>query len=161
MKHLSLIAIALLLFIAACKTTAPAANAAPPAEDTVTDNSFKKVMRDKELYAAVSELVPLDTVYLSYDTLHILTKRLLACDADNFKLMWNGAMLKSLPPQTSVKLFQQVEPDCKERHVFHLTFNVKPLQLKADSASFSKDSCAAKTTILRVGGYKHTVGYTY
>ncbi len=161
MKKILFLLVASLSVFMGCKTTTPAAGAAAPVDDTVSDYSFRKIMRDKELYAATTELVPLDTVFLNYDTLHIFTKKIIGCDAENFRLMWNGAMMKSLPPQTSVKLFQQVEPDCKERHMFHLTYNVKPLQLKRDSAMFSKDSCASKTTILRIGGYKHSVQYLY
>lgn len=148
MKKTLFLLLALLSVFVGCKTTTPAAGAAAPVDDTVSDYSFRKIMRDKELFAATTEMVPLDTVFLNYDTLHIFTKKIIACNADKFELMWNGAMMKSLPPQTSVKLFQQVEPDCKERHMFHLTYNVKPLQLKRDSAMFSKDSCASKTTML-------------
>lgn len=167
MKKLLLIPIAGLLTFTGCKTAATTGAAATPVQDTISDYSFRKIMRDKELYAATTELVPLDTVFLTYDTLHILTKKVVGCDADMFKLMWNGAMMKSLPPQTSVKLFLQVEPDCKERHYFHLTYNVKPLQLKRDtvapivSDTIAIDTVNRKKVILRVGGYKHSVQYLY
>ena len=161
LKQTILLTAIALLSIASCKTTKPAAGATAPVNDTVNDYTFRKVNRDKELYAATKELVPLDTVYLTKDTLHILTKKILGCDADNFKLFWNGAMQKSLPPQTSVKLFQQVDAECKEQHRFHLTYNVKSLRIKNDTAAFNLDSCAAKTTLLRWGGYKELVKYEY
>jgi len=159
MKRIVFISVSILVAIVSCKTTNKSTGSAVPVDDTVADYSFKKITRDKELYAAVTELVPLDTAFLSKDTLHILTKKIHGCDADNFKLMWNGASTKSLPPQTSVKLFQQVDAECKEQHRFHLTYNVKPLRFKHDTTSFHLDSCAAKTTLLRIGGYKHLVRY--
>ncbi len=161
MKKTGFILLTVLLAVASCKTTTPATGATVPVDDTISDYSFHKIMRDKELYAATKEMVPLDTAYITQDTLHILTQRILGCDAGNFKLMWNGAMLKSLPPQTNVKLFEQVEPDCKEMHRFHLTYNIKPLQFKRDSAMFSRDSCAAKTTMLHIGNYKRVIPYGY
>jgi hypothetical protein len=160
-KQTMLIFIPCLLAIASCKTTNTNASAAAPVNDTVSDYTNPKVSRDKELYAATKELVPVDTVYLAKDTLHILTKKILGCDADNFKLFWNGAMMKSLPPQTSVKLFQQVNTDCKVQHRFHLTYNITSLRLKNDTASFNTDSCLARTTVLRLGGYKEAVRYEY
>ena len=157
LKQTFLLSVSFLLVIASCKTTKTTTGAATPVNDTVSDYSFRKITRDKELYAAVKEMVPLDTAYLAKDTLHILTKKILGCDADNFKLFWNGAMQKSLPQQTSVKLFQQVDAECKEQHRFHLTYNVNVLRAKHDTASFNLDSCAAKTTLLRIGGYKEMV----
>lgn len=157
MKNLILLSAAFVLVVASCKINKTTTGVAVPVNDTVCDYSFRKITRDKELYAAVKEMVPLDTAYLTKDTLHILTKKILGCDADNFKLFWSGAMQKSLPQQTSVKLFQQVDAECKEQHRFHLTYNVKPLRAKNDSASFNLDSCTAKTTLLRIGGYKEMV----
>jgi|ERR1043165_5181144 hypothetical protein len=147
--------------IASCKSTKPGSAAAEPVSDILSDYSSRKITKDKELYAATKEIVPLDTAYLTRDTLHILTKKIVGCDADNFKLMWNGAIQKSMPPQTNVKLFQQVDPECKEQHRFHLTYNVKSLRLKNDYASVCLDSCAAQSVRLRIGGYKDHILYEF
>ena len=161
MGKIRLLLLFALIVIASCKTTTKTTGASAPVNDTISDYSFRKITRDKELYAAVKEMVPLDTAYLTNDTLHILTKKILGCDAGDFKVFWNGAFQKSLPPQTSIKLFQQVNAECKEQHRFHLTYNVKPLRLKNDTASFNLDSCAAKSTSLRIGGYKEMVRYEF
>ncbi|HLP50409.1 MAG TPA: hypothetical protein VK154_05960 [Chitinophagales bacterium] len=162
MKHILLLSIAALLTIAGCKSTKPGTAAvALPVQDTVTNESFRKLMRDKDLYNAVKETVPVDTAYLVRDTLHVLTKRILGCDAENFKLFWNGATAKSLPPQVTVKLFQQVDAGCKERHYFHLTYNVKSLKLSNSNTAPATDSAALSATILHIGGYKNPVRYGY
>lgn len=162
MKHILLLFTTVLFLIVGCKSTRPGTAAvAPPIEDTVTDESFRKLMRDKDLYNAVKEAVPVDTAYLVRDTLHVLTKRILGCDAENFKLFWNGAMAKSLPPQVTVKLFQQVDAACNERHYFHLTYNIKSLKLRGENMAPATDSVAVNSTIVHIGGYKHDVKYGY
>lgn len=143
-----------------CKTTKKNTVTAVPVIDTVNDFSFKKLTRDKELYNATTEVVPLDTVYLSKDTLHILTKNILACDADNFQLMWNGMMMKSLPPRTNVKLFQRLDTQCKEKHHFHLTYNITPLQMRRDS-SYTKSDTTGRSVIVHLGNWQRTLNYSY
>ncbi|MCX6199068.1 MAG: hypothetical protein NTY88_07580 [Bacteroidetes bacterium] len=155
MKKIFLSAFPVFLLIGSCTTQKQNGAASTPVEDTITDNSFRKLVRDKELYNSTTELVPLDTVYLSKDTLHLLTKKILACDADNFTLMWNGAMMKSLPPQTNVKLFQLLDTQCKERHPFHLTFNISSLQMRRDTAAVEK------SILIHVGNWARTVKYSY
>ncbi len=160
MKKLFFVAFILSLLIFSCKTSKPAAATAAPVIDTVYDYSFKKITRDKELYNSTTETVPLDTVYLTKDTLHILTKNILACDADNFQLMWNGMMMKSLPPQTNVKLFQLLDTQCKEKHHFHLTYNLTPLQMRRDS-SYTKSDTTGKSVIVHIGNWQRTLKYSY
>ena len=161
MRNFFAILLILVIAISACKTTKKASDVTIPIDDTITDNSFRKLIRSKELFAAVTEMVPLDTAYISKDTLHLLTKRILGCDEKNFKLMWNGTMLKSLPPQTNVKLFQQVDAACNERHRFHLTYNISPLRFKQDSVAVHPDSLWSKVTVIRVGGWKNILKYQF
>ena len=135
--------------------------AAPPLIDTLNNLSCKKLIKDKELFASVTDLVPLDTVYISKDTLHVLTQKITGCDEDDFSLLWNGAILKSLPPQTNVKLFQKVDPACNERHHFHLTFNIQPLQLKNKTVVSTSDLTKTKITVVRIGGWKNALKYMF
>lgn len=161
MKKLLFVAIALTIIISSCKTSKKGADAAVPVIDTIWDYSFRKVMRDKEIFNATTEVVPLDTVYLSKDTLHLLTKKIVGCDEEDFMLVWNGMMMKSLPPQTSVKLFHRLDPACNERHYFHLTYNITPLRFKQDSVSLNTDSMWSKVTVVRVGGWKNILKYEF
>src|SRR5688572_22029055 len=126
------VVIALTLFAASCKTSKKVADVAPPVVviDTLSDYSSRKVIRNNHIFTSTTDVVPLDTVYLSKDTLHVLTKKIPGCDEDSFMLIWDGKMRKSLPPMTSVKLLQRVDPACTERHYFHLTYNIRPLQFK-------------------------------
>lgn len=157
-----LIFICLILLAPSCKTGQKAQVAPAEVTEWITDESNRKVMRDKEIYAATVEVVPLDSAYLRRDTLHLHTKKMTGCAADEFQLVWNGAMMKSLPPQTSVKLFHRVEPDCKEQHPFHLTFNIAPLRMKRDSAYLAIDSPSMqRATIIRIGGWKSSIRYDY
>ena len=152
----------LLVIVSSCKTTKHSADVTAPVDDTIVDNSFRKLIRSKEIFNSVTEVIPLDTVYFSKDTLCVFTKRIPGCDEENFKLIWNGAMLKSLPRQANVKLFQQVDPACKESHRFLLSYNVKHLRFKEDSISRANpDSLSAKATIVRVGGWKNGLRYKY
>lgn len=161
MQNIFLSAFGFLILIGSCTTQKQNGAASTPVEDTITDNSFRKLVKDKELYNSTTELVPLDTVYLSKDTLHLLTKKIQACDADNFTLMWNGAMMKSLPPQTNVKLFQLLDTQCKARHPFHLTFNISSLQMRRDTALANHDSLVEKNILIHVGNWGRTVKYSY
>lgn len=151
-----------LLSVAACKTSKKTQAPAELPVEWITDESAPKVMNDKEIYAAVTETIPLDSAYIRHDTLHLHTQKMTGCAAEEFKLVWNGAMMKSLPPQTNVRLFHRREPACNERHFFHLTFNIAPLRMKKETASLPSDSSSPqRSTVLRVAGWKAPVRYEY
>ena len=145
-----------------CQTTKKtAASTTVAIQDTITVNNFRKLIKDKELYIAVTEVVPLDTAYIIKDTIHLLTKKIKACESDKFKLLWNGNMVKSLPPQASVKLFQEVDAACTEQHFFHLTYNIKPLRFKSDTILNTSDTAFVKITSVRVGGWRNFLKYEF
>ena len=138
--------------IYSCSGGKKAANApALPVNDTISEQLYKRVLKDKDLYGTTTDVLPIDTAYINKDTLHILTGKLQACDSENFDLIWSGAMLKSLPPQLPVKLFLLNDPTCKEQHRFHLTFNAKPLH----------DANAKGSAIIKLGGMKTGITYSY
>jgi hypothetical protein len=149
-----------LSLISACKTSKRASDVTVPIIDTLTDLSNRKLIRDKEIFRSTTEVVPLDSVYLSKDTLHLLTKRILGCDEESFMLIWDGQMKKSLPPGASVKLLQRVDPACNERHYFHLTYNIKPLRFKNDSATDAHLEWS-KVTVIKVGGWSNMLKYEF
>jgi hypothetical protein len=143
-----------LVFICACKTSKKTAADTATTAVLINDDSFRKPIVDKELYKSTIESVPLDTVYIAKDTLNIVTKKITGCEAENFKLIWNGDLGSVIPAQTTVKLFQYVAADCKERHKFHLTYNISPLKLKTDTSE-------VKTTIISVGGWRRMNNYVH
>jgi hypothetical protein len=143
-----------LLLVSACKNAQKTATGSTGSSDIIRDGSFRKPINDKALYNATTEVIPIDTVYIEKDTLNIITKKLRGCDAANFKLMWNGDLGKSVPAQTGVKLFQLVDGSCKERHKFHLAYNISPLRLKTDTST-------VKTTLVRVGGWGRMTNYIH
>ena len=136
-----------LIFVCACKTMKKTSsdNSAGNTE-VIKDESFRKPLKDKDLFKSTTEVVPLDTVFISKDTLNIYTKRILGCDAANFQLIWNGDLGKAVPPQATVRLFQMVEGSCKEKHKFHLAYNISSLKLKGDTS-------ATQATLIKVGGW--------
>jgi hypothetical protein len=142
------------LVICACKTAKKTATDAPNTALVIKDELFRKPITDKELYRETTEMVPLDSVYIAKDTLNIITKKITGCDAENFKLIWTGDLGKAIPAQTGVKLLQYVAADCKEKHKFHLTYNISPLKLKNDTS-------AVKTTLIRVGGWPKMTNYIH
>ncbi len=156
MKILAVIVSALgagcLLF--ACKSTNKTTGSAPVSDSIISDISNRKLVQDKELYGATTEVLPIDTVYIESSTLHVVTQKLQACNSQNFQLVWNGALMKSMPPQAATKLLYVNDGTCKTMNRFHLTFNVSPLKIK-------QDSTGNKTTIVRVGGWKQPVKYDY
>ena len=154
MKKKILILILPLALICSCKTAKKSASDTPVPSDVVMDESFRKPVSDKDLYAATTEVVPLDTVYIASDTLNIVTKKIIGCDPKNFKLMWNGDWGQSIPAQTGVKLFQYVDAGCTERHKFHLTYNLSPLRLKSDTSS-------VKSILIRIGGWGKMTKYIH
>lgn len=142
----------LLVAISSCKTQKNQSAAVAPVNDTISDFSCHKIIRDKELYKIITERVPVDTAYLSKDTLHVITPAIQACDAANFKLFWNGKLEKP-PLSTVVKLFQRVDAGCNESHSFHLTFNTKNLRLPQSSEQLPIDT-TAHTLLLQIGNKK-------
>ncbi len=159
--YFSIITLVAIIWIGGCKTTSGTAAATVPVDDTVTANHARKISRNKELYNAIKETVPVDTAWLVTDTLHILTGKIIGCDDNSFQLFWNGAMMKSLPPQVTVRLYQEVDGACAEKHRFHLLYNVKSLKITADTTSAATDSLLSRATILHIGGYKNAVKYSY
>jgi hypothetical protein len=120
----------------------------------IYSNHFKKPIIDKGLYAATTEVVGIDSAYISGDSLNIITPKITGCDADNFRLMWNGVFSKAKPAQTTVKIFEAVDPACKAKNKFHLSFNIKPLRQKPDSLP-------NKSVVIRFGNYKPMLQYNY
>ena len=162
LKQIILSTIIVALALSACKTAQKTnAKIVPPVQDTLTDLSNYKLIKDKELYTAITELIPLDTALINKDTLHIYTKKIGACDAENFKLFWNGSIAKSLPPQVTLKLFERVDPACKELHNFHLTFNLAPLKLKSDTVEPTSNQAFKKAVLVRITGIKGAMRYEY
>ena len=162
LKQTSLFIIVIAIALSACKSVQKtAAKIVPSVQDTFTDLSNYKLIKDKELYTAITEVIPLDTAIILKDTLHLYTKRITACDAENFKLFWNGSMAKSLPPQVTVKLFERVDPACKEMHNFHLTFNLSPLKLKSDTIEPVANDSIKKAVLVRITGIKGFLKYSY
>jgi len=155
MKKYILVLIIPIVFSGSCKTLKKTGGDSNTKNtEIVKDESFRKPVKDKELYLSTTEAIPLDTVFISKDTLNIFTKKIFGCDADNFKLIWNGDLGKAMPPQTAVRLFQLVDGSCKEKHKFHLAYNISPLKLKGDTS-------ANKTTIIRVGGWNKMATYEH
>lgn len=152
----------LLCLIPGCRSTKKIADTPTETNLILTDYSFRKIIRDKELYAATTETISFDSVSISKDTLHLFTSKINGCNSEDFTLLWSGAMMKSLPPQVSLKLFHRADPACKKQNIFHLTFNVSPLRMKHDAASVNSDSTSAiRSTILRISGWKLPVVYVY
>ena len=153
MKKQIIVALLPLVLAYSCKTSRKTAADNNTPVELITDDAFRKPLADKDLYKATTEVVPLDTVYISKDTLNIFTKKISGCETDNFKLIWNGDLGKATPPVTVVKLFQYVEGACRERHRFHLVYNISSLKPKVDTAE-------AKTTLIGVGGWHGLNSYT-
>ncbi len=142
----------MLVLLLACKATNNNTAAGKPG--MLYSGHFKKPIIDKGLFTATTEVIPVDTAYVSGDSLNIITPKILGCDADNFKLMWNGAFSNSKPALATVKIFQAVDPACTVKNKFHLTFNIKPLRQKPDSIP-------NKTVLVRFGNYKSPIQYYY
>ena len=150
-----LLIVVIITGIISCKTQKKTQTVQPPSEETVSDFLNRKIITDKELYTSTTETIAIDTAFISKDTMHIITQKIQACDADNFKLFWDGKMMKSLPQQTNVKLFLMNDAACRELHPFHLTFNVSSLRFKTDSLNSNR------TTIIRLGNWRSTMRYEF
>lgn len=153
--HSYLLLIAAVLVLFGCKTN-KSSNAATtvPTNDTLVSAKSQHIIKDKELFAATTEAIRVDTSYVSGSDIIILTGKINACDADNFNLVWNGAMAKSLPPKTSLKILLQADPACKEQHRFLLKFSGKDLKWKSDST-------ASGSILFRIGGYDKEMMYNF
>lgn len=132
-KTIVLLVALLLLLIVACKSSKKVTGEQPVYEELITDGSFRKLIKDKEIFNATTEVVQLDSANVNNDTLHVYTKKIQACNAENLKLVWNGSFAKSLPPQVSLKLLLINEPACREQHRFHIRYNINSVWAKKDS----------------------------
>lgn len=155
MKSVVLFVATLLLFVSSCKTP-QTGNATITVVDTLTTSESKRLIKDKQLFSSITETVPIDTLYILKDTLHIVTKKIAGCDTDAFSLFWNGNTTKSLPPQAGVKLFQQVDAACNERHYFHLLYTLDHLKNKPVA-----DGTAKSSVVLKIGGWNTALLYEY
>jgi hypothetical protein len=128
---LSLISLSLLC----CKTSKKVFAEQPVQQVFMNDENFRRLIKDKELFNATTEVVQLDSAFVNKDTLHVFTKKLQACDAENLKLIWNGSYARSLPPQVSLKVLLINDPGCKEENRFHITYNIASVWAKKDTTT--------------------------
>lgn len=153
--HTSLLFVTAMLVLFACKTNKSGSAATTAStNDTLVSTKSQHIIKDKELFAATTEAIRVDTCYVLGSDIMILTGKINACDADNFNLVWNGAMAKSLPPKTSLKILLQADPACKEQHRFLLKFSGKDLKWKSDST-------ASGSILFRIGGYDKEMLYNF
>lgn len=145
-----------LALLGACKTAkSPVAEQVNTVEE-ITDDSYRKVIKNKELYTTTTETVAIDSATVSRDTLHIYTAKLQACDAENFKLIWDGKEVLSVPAKASLKVLLINDPACREAHRFHLTYNIAGVHPKKNTLSVVTD-----TMLLQLPRVKQPVKYAY
>lgn len=145
-----------LALLGACKTAkSPVAEQVNTVEE-ITDDSYRKVITSRELYTTTTETVVIDSAAVTRDTLHIYTAKLQACDAENFKLIWDGKEVLSVPAKANLKLLLINEPACRETHRFHLTYNIKGVHPKKNTLSLVTD-----TMLLQLARVKQPVKYAY
>lgn len=145
-----------LALLGACKTAkGPVAEQVNTVEE-ITDDSFRKVIKDRELYATTTETIAIDSAAVTRDTLHIYTAKLQACDAENFKVIWDGKEGISIPPKASLKLLLINDPACREGHRFHLKYNLAGVHPKKAMVS-----AVADTMLLHLTRVKQPVKYGY
>jgi hypothetical protein len=152
MKLIPIVAlIALILLTAGCKT---AKKASVPAVTplVIVDDAFRKPIMDKELYMATIQAIPLDTIYMSSDTLQVYTKKISGCETENIKLIWNGSKTKTQPAQVSFKLLQTGDAVCREKHKFQLHYNLHNLMGKKNTETDS--------LLIFVSGWKEGVYFS-
>lgn len=151
-KLLTVFVLGMLIF-ASCKTAkAPVAEQAPVAEEIV-DDTYRRVIKSKDLYASTTETVGIDSAKINRDTLHVFTSKLQACDAENLSLIWDGKESATPPRKASLKLLLINEPGCRETHRFHLLYNIAGLH--------AKKPIAADTMLLQLTRVKQPLQYTY
>jgi hypothetical protein len=151
MKFQIALLLCLSILLQTCKSTKKAAES-NDYHEIIIDDSFRKPINDKAIFASTADAVALDTVFLTKDTLHIFTRKIQGCETDEFKLIWNGGMAKSIPPIIGLKLLQTADPSCREKHKFRLAYNIAPLKM-------NKDTTSGLGTVLKIGGWKEAVKY--
>ena len=144
----------LVVILFSCKVAQNHSDAAAAKPGMLYSRHFKKPVISKTIYAATTEVIPIDTAYATGDSLHIITPKILACDADNFRLIWNKAYSTDTPARTTLKIFLATDPACNAKNQFHLMFNLKPLKQKTDSVGKG-------ALMIRFGNYKRVVNYNY
>jgi len=148
--------VSLLLGNAGCKSSKLATEKETTPDAIISSTNFRKIEIDKEIFNATTEMPAFDTAYIIADTLHIITGKLQACDADHFSAFTNGSMMKSLPPQGLVKLFLMADPSCKTSAMFHLKFNLVNMRFKQDARDNGN-----RTTIVRLLGWETPLTYRF
>lgn len=152
MKYIKYLPIFFIIFVAACKTPKNTAGDKQPKREYLEDLTCTPPFDDKELFSAKqADPVPVDSVYIEGDCLHVLTGKMNVCDANRIKLAWNGALMKSMPPQANMGFLVDKDPDCKEEYKFHLSYSLKLMRMRN----------IGNKIVLRIKGTTQAVTYNF
>jgi len=102
-KHFYLIC--LLAGIAACKSTQSKASD--------KNNTCRPVVQDADLYNATSDPFTIVSAVVNDKCLKIEVEYSGGCGDAEFTLVWNGSMMKSMPPQVPMKLHLVDKDNCR------------------------------------------------
>lgn len=131
MKHLVFLALTMMV-IAACgnkkETTASTVEAATekPMEQ---ETAFPSIIVDMKNESTVGDNYSINSVEPMGDYLTINVSYSGGCETHDWKLMTNGAMMKSLPPQMNITLWHDNNGDnCRGLITEDLTFDLTKIQ---------------------------------
>ena len=153
MRHLVFVALAM-SFIVACgnkkETTATTVEAATekPMEQIP---AIPEIIVDMKADITTGDNYSINSAEIKGDNLVISVSYSGGCETHEWKLMTNGAMMKSLPPQMNITLWHNNNGDnCRGLITEDLTFNLKTI--KAGESG---------TIVLRLRNHEPKIVYTY
>ncbi|MBW7936054.1 MAG: hypothetical protein LC101_09535 [Flavobacteriales bacterium] len=98
---ISSIIIAVILLFGSCKANQQKTSLCQP------------IIKDTELYNKISDPFDIKKVWIEQNCLKVNISYSGGCGDATFKLVWNGSMMKSLPPQIPMKIIMEDKDDCR------------------------------------------------
>ncbi|MDA0931127.1 MAG: hypothetical protein O3C32_07120, partial [Bacteroidetes bacterium] len=107
------IPIILFLFWGSCTTAKETASNLPPASSGRKPACGSGWLMDNELFNMPGFPLRIDSAYLDGRCLVVDVRRAGGCGSVAVELVWNGSMMKSLPPQIPLRILGRGEDPCR------------------------------------------------
>ena len=126
---LAVLCVALLMVQCKSSKKAQASAAAQSTEAAAPAAKAIRIDKSVDLKGVKTTPTKIDSAWIDGNNLHLKVLYSGGCKEHTFELLGNGFMMKSLPPQTNIKLLHNSNDDhCRELIKEEHVFNLQPLQ---------------------------------
>ncbi|MFZ9699796.1 MAG: hypothetical protein ACO3AF_01810 [Flavobacteriales bacterium] len=119
--------IILFFFLGSCTTSKETASNLPPASSGRKPSCGSGWLMDNELFKMPGFPLRIDSAYLDGRCLVVDVHRSGGCGNVAVELIWNGSMMKSMPPQIPLRILGRGEDPCRSEVKQQLRFEISTL----------------------------------